>query len=193
MKKIWVWEFKSCHQGVLQKKMFLKIQQNLHESTCGEYFFKKKTPPQVFPKRFFEIWKKTFSPGDCFWKFTSPWLLSVLFKITGLKHFANFQTSSCVRWSFSLKNYFFLVKPLSEITLSRVFFNTFFRINPRKVLWIYFEKGTLKRTQDGLVLSWVNSEKGTLKSTRTAQKVSKYGVLSGYYFINLRIQSEYQF
>ena len=93
---------------------------------------------------------------------------------------------------FFFKELFFSSKTFHEITLSRVFFNTFFRINPRKVLWIYFEKGTLKRTQDGLVLSWVNSEKGTLKSTRTAQKVSKYGVLSGYYFINLRIQSEYK-
>ena len=60
---MWVWEFKSCHQGVLQKKMFLKIQQNLHESTCENTFLKKAFATGFSQKIFWNLKKNILSGG----------------------------------------------------------------------------------------------------------------------------------
>ena len=97
-------------KGVLQKKIFWKIQQNLHESTCAEHFFKKRLRHSFFPKDFLKLKKKTFSPEDCFWKFTSSWLFSMLFKITGLKGFAKFPNKFVRALKFFYKELFFSSK-----------------------------------------------------------------------------------
>ena len=65
----------------------------------------KKTPPQVFLKRFCEIFKKTFCPGDRFWKFTSSWLLLMLFRITNLKDSAKFPKRFVRAMEFFSKNF----------------------------------------------------------------------------------------
>ena len=73
-------------------------------------FLKKRLRHRFFPKDFLKFEKKTFSPGDCFWKFTSPWLLSVLFKITGLKDFAKFPNKFVRAMKFFFKELFFSSK-----------------------------------------------------------------------------------
>ena len=55
--------------GVLEKKMLLKISQNLHENTCARAcnFIKKETLAYVFSCEFFEIFKNFFFKEDFWW------------------------------------------------------------------------------------------------------------------------------
>ena len=89
----------------------LKILQHSQENTCGEHFFKKDSATG-FSQNIFWNFKKTFSPGDCFWEFTSLWLLWMLFRITGLKDFAKFPNKFLRTMKFFFKELFFSSKNL---------------------------------------------------------------------------------
>ena len=55
--------YRSSHPRCSLKRLFLKILQNLLESTCAKVFFliiKKETLAQVFPREFCEIFRYLF-------------------------------------------------------------------------------------------------------------------------------------